>query len=188
MPAQSTTPSFLPKADAAILRFRHQAPPQQPRPTTIGPVLDPESLDKPISVLTPEIAATLYPTPDPSVPTSTICDTPAGFNDRYLRAFLADNERLRLSMLWYYTRGIEEEDDLLAGLQEKADLAQECTGWQFSVIGILDIDVYIRLATHGLQLGILPRGETLCAHTVTQPPGVSSRLGFSIGISAKHPI
>ncbi|KAL2786355.1 hypothetical protein BJX66DRAFT_312999 [Aspergillus keveii] len=173
MPATTATPSFLPKADAAILTFRdgHQAPPQQARPTTIGPILDPENLDKPISVLTPEIEASFYPTPDPNAPTSTIYDKPAGFNDRYLRAYLADNERLRLSMLWYYTRGIEEETELLAGLQEKADLAKECTGWQFSVVGILDIDVYIRLATHGLQLGILPRGETLCAHTVTQPPG-----------------
>ncbi|KAL3493510.1 hypothetical protein BJX62DRAFT_200187 [Aspergillus germanicus] len=173
MPATTATPSFLPKADAAILTFRdrHQAPPQQTRPTTIGPILDPDNLDKPISVLTPEIEATFYPTPDPNAPTSTICDAPSGFNDRYLRAYLADNERLRLSMLWYYTRGIEEETELLAGLQEKADLAKECTGWQFSVVGILDIDVYIRLATHGLQLGILPRGETLCAHTVTQPPG-----------------
>ncbi|KAL5357235.1 hypothetical protein BJX96DRAFT_172348 [Aspergillus floccosus] len=171
MPATTTTPRFLPRADAAILRFRRQAPPQQPRPTTIGPILDPENLDKPISVLTPEIEETFYPSPDPNAPTSTLCDKPCGFNDRYLRAYLADNERLRLSMLWYYTRGIEEEDELLAGLQEKAHLAQECTGWQFSVIGILDIDVYIRLATHGLHLGRLPRGETLCAHTVTQPPG-----------------
>ncbi|KAL2846322.1 hypothetical protein BJX68DRAFT_277153 [Aspergillus pseudodeflectus] len=171
MPSTPTTPSFLPKADAAILRFSHQPPPQPPRPTTIGPILDPENLDQPISVLTPEIEAASYPTPDPNAPTSTICDKPSGFNARYLRAFLPDNERLRLSMLWYYTRGIQEEDELLAGLQEKADLAKECTGWQFSVIGILDIDVYIRLATHGLQLGILPRGETLCAHTVTQPPG-----------------
>ncbi|PYH85846.1 hypothetical protein BO82DRAFT_389010 [Aspergillus uvarum CBS 121591] len=197
MPAQrTTTASFLPKVDAGILRFlRQQAPLQQPRPTTIGPIFDPDNLDKPISALTPDIEATVYPhlpsttttttttttTPHPHAPTSistststsTICDIPAGFDhhDRYLRAFLADNERLRLSMLWYYTRGIEAEDELLAGLQEKADLAKECTGWQFSVIGILDIDVYIRLATHGLQLGILPRGETLCAHTVTQPPG-----------------
>jgi hypothetical protein len=37
---------------------------------------------------------------------------------------------------------------------------------------VLDVNVYIRLATVGLQLAILPRGETLCAHTVTQPPGV----------------
>ncbi|RAK82146.1 hybrid sensor histidine kinase/response regulator [Aspergillus fijiensis CBS 313.89] len=187
MPApSSSTASFLPKADAAILRYlRQPAPHQQARPTAIGPIFDPDNLDKPISVLTPEIEAIVYPTsttttPHPNVPTSTAAatatrsDKPPGFDlvdVRYLRAFLADNERLRLSMLWYYTRDIEAEAELLAGLQEKADLAKECTGWQFAVIGILDIHVYIRLATHGLQLGILPRGETICAHTVTQPPG-----------------
>lgn len=204
MPApSSSTANFLPKADAAILRYlRQPAPHQQARPTAIGPIFDPDNLDKPISVLTPEIEAIFYPTsttttPHPNAPTSTAAatatrsDKPPGFDlvdVRYLRAFLADNERLRLSMLWYYTRDIEAEAELLAGLQEKADLAKECTGWQFAVIGILDIHVYIRLATHGLQLGILPRGETICAHTVTRPPGVGCRLDFFIGISTKHPI
>lgn len=101
-----------------------------------------------------------------------IPEKPPDFAERYLRAFLAEHERLRLSVLWYYTRDISSEDEFLAGLQEKAQFAQESTGWEFAVIGILDVDVYIRLATVGLELGILPRGETLCAHTVTQPPGV----------------
>jgi hypothetical protein len=79
-------------------------------------------------------------------------------------------------VLWYYTRDILKEDEFLAGLQEKAHLAQESVGWEFAVIGILDVDVYIRLATVGLELGVLPRGETLCAHTVTQPPGVCYTL------------
>ncbi|KAM3455111.1 hypothetical protein MY5147_008789 [Beauveria neobassiana] len=74
-------------------------------------------------------------------------------------------------MLWYYGRDLESEHEFLAGLQEKACLAQESSGWEFAVIGLLDVNVYIRLATVGLKLGILPRGETICAHTVTQPPG-----------------
>ncbi|KAJ2967012.1 hypothetical protein NQ176_g9873 [Zarea fungicola] len=74
-------------------------------------------------------------------------------------------------MLWYYTRGLLDESEFLSGLQEKVLLAQESTGWEFVVIGILDINFYIRLASLGLPLGILPRGETICAHTVTQPPG-----------------
>jgi hypothetical protein len=76
-------------------------------------------------------------------------------------------------MLWYYTRDILNEDgEFSSGLQEKAYLAQKSAGWEFAVIGILDVNVYIRLAAIGLPLAILPRGETLCAHTVTQPPGV----------------
>jgi hypothetical protein len=75
-------------------------------------------------------------------------------------------------MLWYYAKGLDNEPELLAGLQEKACLAQENSGWEFAVIGLLDANVYIRLATVGLELAILPRVETVCAHTVTQPPGV----------------
>ena len=76
-------------------------------------------------------------------------------------------------MLWYYTRDIlKETGEFLSGLQEKAYLAQESTGWEFVIIGILDVNLYIRLATIGLPLAILPRGETICAHTITQPPGV----------------
>lgn len=170
----ASTTRFFPRADASILTFGYRAPPPSlKRPQTVGPILDPKNANLPISAWSEEIEATFYTSPDSNAPNSTICEKPAGFNDRYLRACLAANERLRLSMLWYYTRDVLKEDEFLCGLQEKAHLAQESTGWEFAVIGILDIDVYIRLATVGLQLGILPRGETLCAHTVTRPPGVS---------------
>lgn len=92
--------------------------------------------------------------------------------NKYPRAHLAVNERSRLSMLWYYTRDILDEAELLSGLQEKVRMAKESTEWYFAIIGILDVNYYIRLATIGVPLGILPRGETICAHTVTQPPNV----------------
>lgn len=167
-----STRAFFPKADAAILTSKHQPP--LTRPQTIGPILDPDNLDEPISAWSEEIRSTLYPKSDPDAPTSTLCNKPAGFEGKYPRATLAHNEALRLSMLWYYTRDVLKEEELLSGLQEKAHLAKESTGWEFAIIGILDINVYIRLATVGVHLGILPRGETLCAHTVIQPPGVSA--------------
>jgi hypothetical protein len=46
-------------------------------------------------------------------------------------------------------------------------------GREFEVVDILDVKFYFRLAKVGLQLGILPRGENICAHTVTQPPSIS---------------
>ncbi|KAJ5988435.1 hypothetical protein N7481_003645 [Penicillium waksmanii] len=159
---------FFPKADTAILSSRRRPPPTYPH--TVGPILDPENLKKPISPWSGEVASTLYPSLDPNALTSTVCKKPPGFEDRYPRAILAHNERLRLPMLWYYTRDVLKEEELLSGLQDKVHLAKETTGWEFAIIGILDIDVYIRLATVGVQLGILPRGETICAHTVTQPP------------------
>lgn len=71
-------------------------------------------------------------------------------------------------MLWYYTRDILNEPEFLSGLQQKANLAQESSGWDFVIIGIQDLNYYIRLATVGLPLAIHPRGESLCAHTITQ--------------------
>ncbi|KAL5337247.1 hypothetical protein BJX70DRAFT_399890 [Aspergillus crustosus] len=144
MPSTSRPGVFFPKADPAIL--------------TSNPWSD-------------QFEQAFYPAPAPDAPTSAICGKPPGFDDRYLRAFLAHNERLRLSMLWYYTPDILEQEEFLSGLQEKVHLAKESTGWGFAIIGILDIHVYIRLATVGVELGNLPRGETICGHTVTQPPG-----------------
>lgn len=138
---------------------------------TIGPILDPDNFNRPIEAWSSHVKTTFYPKSEAESP-SMIPEKPPDFASKYLRAFLAEHERLRLSVLWYYTRDILQEDEFLAGVQEKAKLAQESTGWDYAVIGILDVDVYIRLATVGLELGILPRGETLCAHTVTQPPGV----------------
>lgn len=156
--------------DDAILKSKH-APPLS-RPQAVGPVFDPENADRPISEWSDDVQKAFYPNSEPYGP-SVLPDKPDGFGERYLRAFLSDNERLRLSVFWYYTRDVLNEAEFLSGLQEKVHLAQESTGWEFAVIGILDLNVYIRLATVGLELGILPRGETICAHAVTQPPGVS---------------
>ncbi|KAF3385263.1 Histidine protein kinase DivJ [Penicillium rolfsii] len=161
--------SFFPKADGIILRSKQLASPVS-RPQTIGPIFDGDNLDRPIEPWSSDVKSTFYPHTEANE-VSAIPQKPPEFADKYLRAFLAEHERLRLSVLWYYTRDVFSENEFLVGLQEKAHLAQESTGWEFAVIGILDVNVYIRLATVGLELGILPRGETLCAHTVTQPPG-----------------
>ncbi|KAI9150519.1 histidine kinase HHK3 [Paramyrothecium foliicola] len=161
---------FFPKADAAVLFSKHDTP--QTRPQVIGPVYDPSGASKPIEEWSDETAQCFYPQSAESYAPAPIPAQPiACASDRYLRASLAKNERLRLSMLWYYTRNILGEHEFLSGLQQKVHLAMESTEWEFAIIGILDLHVYIRLATIGVPLGILPRGETLCAHTVTQPPG-----------------
>ncbi|KAM5344066.1 hypothetical protein ACJ41O_012603 [Fusarium nematophilum] len=159
---------FFPKADVSLLSPEHT--PLPPRPKTVGPIYDPDNVEKPIVAWTCHGEA-CYPAKTEAHAPASIPEQPTGAPSRYLRPHLARNERLRLSMLWYYTRDILDEPEFLSGLQEKACLAQESTGWEFVVIGILDVNVYIRLATVGLDLSILPRGETLCAHTVTQPPG-----------------
>lgn len=161
---------FFPKADAAVLSSKHEPPPT--RPQTVGPIFDPDNADRPIGPWPHDAENAFYPLKTEVYGPEQIPDRPMCLSDRYLRAFLAKDERLRLSMLWYYTRDILKEVEFLSGLQEKAHLAKDATEWEFVVIGILDVNFYIRLATVGLPLCIIPRGEIICAHTVTQPPGV----------------
>ncbi|UNI23977.1 hypothetical protein JDV02_009762 [Purpureocillium takamizusanense] len=162
---------FFPKADAAILSSRHGPLPTYPK--NVWPIYDPDNFGKPIAAWPSSAENGFYPPPKEEFAPASIPEKPAAacLSDRYLRAFLAENERLRCCMLWYYTRDLFNETEFLSGLREKTSLAQESTGWEFVVIGILDVNFYIRLASIGLPLAILPRGETICAHTVTQPPG-----------------
>ncbi|KAH7025690.1 histidine kinase HHK3 [Microdochium trichocladiopsis] len=160
---------FRPRADALVLSTKTGTLPDYP--AEIAPIFDPANYTKPVSRCATDTHDQVYPpSADPYAP-APVPDRPPHLADPYLRAYLASNERLRLSMLWYYTHDIFKEKEFLLGLQEKAAVAQESTGWEYVVIGLLDVHVYTRLATVGLPLGILPRGETLCAHTVTQPPG-----------------
>jgi hypothetical protein len=167
---------FFPKADAAVLSL--VPPPEYPK--VVGPIYDRDNVDTPVLPFSFDAAKAYYPQADEpyapapvAVPNEHFC-----ISDRYLRASLTENERFRLSMLWYYTHDIFHEVEFLSGLQEKVCIAQESTGWEFAIIGILDINHYTRLATVGVPLGILPRGETICAHTVAQPPGVCKRCLF----------
>ena len=170
---------FFPSADTTLLSGPSERPILPNRPKIVHPAFDPEQLDDPLTTWATDAATCIYPPKhDPFAPAS-IPNEPTLPSSRYLRACLAPNERLRLSMLWYYAQDLDSNPDFLTGLQEKACLAQESSGWEYAVIGILDVNVYIRLATVGLDLAILPRGETLCAHTVTQPPGVCILLQTS---------
>ncbi|PSR79602.1 histidine kinase HHK3 [Coniella lustricola] len=160
---------FFPRADAAILSTAGQTT-SIVHPTSVGPVYDPDNADRPVDAWSDDYEHYYPSTVDHYAP-APVPERPKCLADRYLRASLAKNERLRLSMLWYYTRDVLTEGELLRGLQEKAYLAQDSTGWDHVIIGILDVNFFIRLVTIDVPLGILPRGETLCAHTINQPAG-----------------
>ena len=159
---------FFPKADAAILSL--SPPPNYPQ--IIGPIYDEENFNTPVRPWSLENENVFYPSTKDAFAPAAVPNTQYRLSERYLRASLTWNERFRLSMLWYYTQDIFEEKEFLSGLQEKACIAQESTGWEFAIIGILNINIYTRLAAVGVSLGNLPRGETICAHTVARPPGV----------------
>ena len=171
MPSERTT--FFPKADAAFLSAKHISPSPTARPTATAPILDVDNADKPLQVWTAEVTESVYPskddiwTPAP-IPEREECVQQCAM-DRYLFPVLTRNERLRLTMLFYYTRGALEDEELMSRLQEKVHLAKETVGWEFVIAGLLNHNTYTRMVTVGLPLAILPRRESTCAHTVNQP-------------------
>lgn len=163
--------SFFPRADAAILQSSY-TPPSSSRPTEVGPILDVEHANKPIDSWSSATAESIYPAKsDDSEPTP-IPDRPLCAADRYLFPILTRNERLRLTMLFYYTRGATEDMELVSRLQEKVQLARETIGWEFALAGLLDHNTFTRVVTVGLPPAILPRRESTCSHTVNQPSAV----------------
>jgi hypothetical protein len=174
--------SFFPKAEAAVLQTKHKPPSPTSRPTAVAPILDLEHADQPLEPYSTEFAQDVYPTKDDIFAPAPIPSRPDGHDDlrrpwtadRYLFPVLTRNERLRLTLLFYYTRGALEDKELQSRLLEKVHLASETVGWEFVIVGLLNHNTYTRMATVGLPLAVLPRRESTCAHTVNQPPGVGT--------------
>jgi hypothetical protein len=170
---------FFPKADAAVLRTRHDPPSPTSRPTATSPILDPENADKSLDCWSQSVASAVYPAKTDIWAPAIIPAMPPD-SQTYLFPMLTRNERLRLTMMYYYTQGALEDIELMSRLQEKAYLAQETVGWEFAIAGLLNHNTYTRMVTAGLPLAVLPRRESTCAHTVNQPPGVSSNSWHSL--------
>lgn len=176
--------SFFPRADAAVLlQSKYHAQLPRSRPTAVAPILDVEHAGHPLAPFALEAARAVYPLHDDPFAPAPIPRPPSNSSshsqqqcsaDRYLFPVLTPNERLRLTMLFYYTRGALEDDELQSRLLDKVNLAWDTAGWEFVIVGLLDHNTYTRLATVGLPLAVLPRRESTCAHTVNQPPGVGA--------------
>lgn len=179
--------AFFPKADAAVLTSKHAAPILADRPTTTAPILDPDHVDIPLDAWTEEELESVYPSRsdifDPApVPIKAQCPRRC-HGGRYLFPVLSRNERLRLTMLFYYTRGVLEDQELMSRLQEKVLLASEIAGWEFAIAGLLNHNTYTRLVTANLPLAILPRRESTCAHTINQKPDVGNRFHSTYAVA-----
>ncbi|QIW94659.1 hypothetical protein AMS68_000177 [Peltaster fructicola] len=136
---------FLPNSDL-VIRL------QSAELKTTGPIFDKLS-STPLSLYDPR-----HPPP---------VQKPADFrDDEYLHPTLTANERLRLTMMWYYTRDLFNDGALITRMQKKIDLLKSVLGWEFVICGVLDNDVYKRVVVSGLPIAILPRRECTCAHTV----------------------
>jgi hypothetical protein len=182
--------SFFPKADAAVLHTVYQPPSPSSRPVDVGPVLDTRNANKALEAWSASVARDIYPpttdiwspAPIPDENLATSCVT-----DRYLFPILTRNERLRLTMLFYYTCGIVEDRELYSRLEEKVHLAREIAGWEFAIIGLVDHNTFTRICTAGgMPLAVLPRRESTCSHTINQPPGVSQSYVHKQSLNTDH--
>jgi len=164
--------SFVPAADANP-GARDGGSPLMLRPTSIGPCFDEQHSQHPISAWDDTIKNVNYTEKLKANLSTDAPGLPEAFSDKYLFPTLAKNERQRLTMLWYYTRDLGHDHDLMKRLQEKIDIVKDYMGWEFAIMGIMSNDSYTRIATAGLPLAMLPRREATCAHTINQEAGVS---------------
>ncbi|GAB7354661.1 hypothetical protein MBLNU459_g5089t2 [Dothideomycetes sp. NU459] len=160
---------YFPKAAGPTTRLDPGSLPV--RPSTVGPVFDDARSRSPIEPFDEAVHRDNWRDTTAEADGSVPSDAPDAFSDAYLYPSLTRNERLRLTMLWYYARDVMEDKEFLLRLQEKLDLVQTFMGWEFAIVGLISENVFTRLVTAGLPLAILPRRESTCSHTITQPSG-----------------
>ncbi|KAK5063106.1 hypothetical protein LTR84_005182 [Exophiala bonariae] len=167
LPNQPAKPRpYFPHADAISSVF---VPPAEfhEKSSNIGPVFDSEHFDIPIADYDALRHAAIYGTETSDKIPARLDD----FDAPYLRPTLAKNERLRLTILWYYARHVLQDGALLQKLQNVVEMVKQFIGWDTAVVGLVDEAVYNRLATANMPVNIIPRREAMCAHTINQEGG-----------------
>lgn len=167
---KSSSPAFFPRADSSA-PVRDPDQPVEKRPQTVSPIFDPEHANDPLLQFDNHVHESVYGKDPTAAAEAAAPPQPEWLHDAYLFPSLTRNERLRLTVLWYYTRFITQDQQLMAKLQNMVTIVQKYMGWEYATVGTLDEAVYVRLATTRLPLSIIPRRETICAHTVNQTPG-----------------
>lgn len=71
-------------------------------------------------------------------------------------------------MLWYLTNKIMEDRELLQRLQDIIELVHTFLGRDLVSLSLVAENACIFVATHGMPRDIVPRRETICAHTINQ--------------------
>ncbi|KAF2965700.1 hypothetical protein GQX73_g7904 [Xylaria multiplex] len=138
-----------------------------PPPQTAGPIFDEAYAKEPIPAFDQKAHEQHYAGPSESGE-ALLPPPPVDFPDRYLIPTLARNERLRLTLLWYHTAHIQQDERLLAEIDTLVRSVHKIIGWEYAIAGILNESSYRRLATVNLPLAVLPRRESTCSHTINQ--------------------
>lgn len=162
--------AYFPHADASPPLFNVEELP--PRPLGIE-LYDDDSLCLPLDGFDPNIHNTSYAPRSAGAEVDAPPEQPASFADEYLIPSLTKDERLRLTLLWYHTQDLTQDEEFLQRLQQKLKLVQGFTGFDIAILGLVSEDVFTRVVTVGAPLAVLPRRESTCSHTINQPPGVS---------------
>jgi len=177
VPDRLSAPYFPKASGVSALR----SPPNLPKqPTRIGPICDPASTTQPLGAFKQAVHDANYTYRDSDPDSDLPPPNPEQPSDPYLVPSLTRHERLRLTLLWYYTRDLLKDQDFLQSLQEKLNMVKQLMGWQYAIMGIMSEDVFSRIVTAGVPLVVLPRRESMCSHTINQPSGVSP-LGLGQG-------
>lgn len=102
----------------------------------------------------------------------TAVQTPAdeGFGAAYLFPSLACNERERLTQLWLFQHGIDRDPAFQKHLNHLMTLVRMSSGYDIAILGLVDSDVYKRVATDGCPMTTQPRRDALGSHTILHPP------------------
>ena len=166
--------AFFPKAESGQAHARGDRRELPARATETAPIFDARSSTAPLLDYDAELFQKSFHVrkSDPAIDYSLPPPRPADFEDDYLTPMLTPNESLRLMMLWYYSRGVSEDEELLHRIQEKVDLVKEFLGWESALAGLISHNVYESIGQAGFPSIRLPRRETMCGHTLQQQPGV----------------
>jgi hypothetical protein len=81
---------------------------------------------------------------------------PACFEDEYLDPTLSENEYARLTMLWYYTSGIQQDSELLEKFTQMLEIVKSSLGWEIALVGLVDAETFTRVATKNLPVATAP--------------------------------
>ena len=102
----------------------------------------------------------------------TAVQTPAdeGYGTSYLFPSLACNERERLTQLWLFQHGIDRDPAFQKHLNHLMTLVRMSSGYDLAILGLVDSDVYKRVATDGCPMTTQPRRDALGSHTILHPP------------------
>ncbi|KAI0159649.1 hypothetical protein GGR57DRAFT_433379 [Xylariaceae sp. FL1272] len=148
--------------------LRHELP---SRPKTVGPAIDTVNAKRPLEAFDEKAHNQCFNSTPTESGEAIQPPCPADFAEKYLFPTLSPNERLRLTLLWYHTRSIEQDERLLAEIDALVRSAQKSIGWEFAVSGVLNESTYKTLAAANSPVTYVSRREITCAHTINQNLG-----------------